>query len=94
MNSKSTKYRSELKILADVLKVIQKYWQIGPTKILYKANLSHDRLNKYLEKLISLGLIEEIEIGPKSYILTERGTEFLREFQKFEKFASAFGFLL
>lgn len=94
MNNKSTKYRSELKIFADILKVIQKHREVRPTKILYKANLSHDRLNKYLEKLKSLELIEEIEIESKSYVLTERGTEFLKEFQKFEKFASAFGFLL
>ena len=94
MNDKPARYRSELKILVDILNVIKKEKESKPTRILYKANLSHDRLNKYLEKLKSIGLIDEIEIESKTYTLTEKGREFLKEFNKFEKFASAFGFIL
>ncbi|NIO21601.1 MAG: hypothetical protein GTN76_12880 [Candidatus Aenigmarchaeota archaeon] len=94
MSFKPTKYRSELKILVDILNVIRQENEAGPTKILYKANLSYDRLVKYLEKLKSMELIVEFESKSKSYALTEMGFEFLREFRKFEKFARAFGFIL
>lgn len=94
MNNKPARYRSELKILVDILNVIKQEKESKPTRILYKANLSHDRLNKYLEKLKSIGLIDEIEIESKKYTLTEKGREFLKEFNKFEKFSSAFGFIL
>lgn len=94
MNDKTTKYRSELKILVDILNVIKQEQETKPTKILYRANLSHDRLNKYLEKLMSMGLVDEIIIESRAYMLTEKGHEFLKEFNKFAKFASAFGFIL
>ena len=94
MNDKTTKYRSELKILVDILNVIKQEKETKPTKILYRANLSHDRLNKYLEKLMSMDLVNEIIIESRAYMLTEKGHEFLKEFNKFEKFASAFGFIL
>ncbi len=76
------------------MNVIRQENEAGPTKILYKANLSYDRLVKYLEKLKSMELIVEFESKSKSYALTEMGFEFLREFRKFEKFARAFGFIL
>jgi predicted transcriptional regulator len=94
MNDKTTKYRSELKILVDILNVIKQEKETKPTKILYKANLSHDRLNKYLEKLMSMDLVDEIIIESREYMLTEKGHKFLKEFNKFEKFANAFGFIL
>ena len=96
MAFKPAKYRSEIKILADILKVIQRERKAKPTRILYKANLSYERLNKYLEKLKTARLIleEEDESGSKYYVLTQEGERFLREYEKFEKFAEAFGFLL
>ncbi|HID16792.1 TPA: hypothetical protein EYP26_00700 [Candidatus Bathyarchaeota archaeon] len=96
MGLKPAKYRSEIKILADILKVIKREARAKPTRILYKANLSYDRLNKYLERLKSAGLIQELENKSKSkyYILTQKGEEFLNEYRKFERFAEAFGFIL
>ncbi len=94
MSFKPAKYRSEIKILADILRVIRREREAKPTRILYKANLSYDRLIKYLEKLRSMGLIDELEGRSKSYVLTHKGFEFLTEFEKFEKFAEAFGFIL
>lgn len=65
----------------------------GPTKILYSANLSHDRLTQYLDELVEKELIKEA--GPdsnnRSYLLTEKGREFLREFVRIERFSEAFG---
>ncbi len=65
----------------------------GPTKILYAANLSHDRLTQYLEELVAKELIQEAEENEsnKSYLLTEKGREFLNEYKKIERFSQAFG---
>jgi predicted transcriptional regulator len=65
----------------------------GPTKILYAANLSHDRLTQYLDELIEKELIQTIEEDEtnRSYSLTEKGREFLNEYKKIERFSLAFG---
>ena len=63
-----------------------------PTRILYGANLSHDRLVKYLDELKNLGVIQESGNEDKVYSLTQKGNEFLNNFRRVESFASAFGF--
>jgi len=93
---KTSKYRSQMRIYVDIMRVIQReYNQAKPTRILYGANLSHDRLLKYLEELKTLGVIEEIVDGDdRFYKLTQKGIEFLNEFRGIERFAGAFGFVI
>jgi len=62
------------------------------THVLYKANLSHDRLTKYLSQLDESGLLESVKEGDRIlYRITERGSKFLMEFRRMEEFAEAFG---
>ena len=89
----AAKYRSQLRIYLDIMHVIQRESnEAKPTRILYGANLSHDRLVKYLEELKTLGVIQESGTDDKVYSLTQKGIEFLNNFRKVESFASAFGF--
>jgi predicted transcriptional regulator len=89
----AAKYRSQFRIYVDIMRVIQRENnEAKPTRILYGANLSHDRLVKYLEELKTLGVIQESGIDEKTYRLTQKGIEFLNNFRKVESFASAFGF--
>jgi len=89
----TAKYRSQFRIYVDIMYVIQREGnQAKPTRILYGANLSHDRLIKYLEELKTLGVIQESGSDDKTYSLTQKGIEFLNNFRKVESFASAFGF--
>jgi predicted transcriptional regulator len=92
----TTKYRSQFRIYVDIMRVIQREGnQTKPTRILYGANLSHDRLVKYLEELKTLGVIQESPLDEdKTYSLTQKGIEFLNDFRKVEDFAGAFGFKL
>jgi predicted transcriptional regulator len=94
MNRKRA-YRSKMRILADMMRAIQSEGEegAGPTKILYAANLSHDRLTQYLDELIEKELIREVnpENENRVYYLTEKGREFLREFVRIERFSEAFG---
>jgi predicted transcriptional regulator len=46
--------------------------------MLYKTNLSHGQLRKYLKTLVHMGLIEEIESPFRSYGITTRGREFMQ----------------
>jgi predicted transcriptional regulator len=90
-----SKYRSQFRIYVDVMHVIQRENnEAKPTRILYGANLSHDRLVKYLEELKTLGVIQESGIDEKTYSLTQKGIEFLNNFRKVESLASAFGFTI
>lgn len=90
-----SKYRSQLRIYVDMMRVIQREGnQAKPTRILYGANLSHDRLVRYLEELKGLGVIQETQNDEKIYGLTQKGIEFLNNFRKVESFAGAFGFTI
>ena len=91
--ARSAKYRSQFRIYVDIMRVIQREGnEARPTRIMYGANLSHDRLVKYLEELKGLGVIQESEFDEKVYGLTQKGFEFLSNFEKVEAFAGAFGF--
>jgi len=94
MTAKPAKYRSKLKIFFDMLSVVvEEGGKARPTRILYGANLSYDRLQKYLDELKKRGLLEERKEGDATfYVITERGCAFVREFKKIEAFANAFGF--
>lgn len=89
-------YRSKARIYVDILTSIMKHGgRSGPTRILYGANLSYDRLMKHLRQLIKLGLVEkEKQNGTTIYKLTDKGMAFLIEFLKMEKFAEAFGIII
>ncbi len=89
---KGRKYRSKGRIMADILRAIQEDGEAKVTHVLYKANLSHDRLTSYLSKLEDSELIESVtEEGRTLYRITRKGDEFLMEFRKMEEFAEAFG---
>jgi len=93
MSSEHKEYRSKARIYADILNSILKQGgRSGPTRILYGANLSYDRLMKHLSQLIELGLVaEENKNGESVFKLTDKGRTFVLEFVKVEKFAEAFG---
>jgi len=93
MSREHREYRSKTRIYADILNSIMKHGgKSGPTRILYGANLSYDRLMKHLSQLIGLGLVQEEKEGDEVvFKLTDKGRAFVLEFIKVEKFAEAFG---
>jgi len=55
------------------------------THIMYKANLSHRQLTKYLEFVMSNELLQEIhdpEDGTRYYDVTEKGIQFLKDYER------------
>ena len=86
------RYRSKGRIFADILRAVKESGRAKPTHILYKANLSHDRMTKYLGMLEDSQLLTKNVDGDKvEYSITEKGEQFLVEFKRMEQFADAFG---
>lgn len=84
--------RSRLKIIIDILEVVESEGSARITKILYGANMAYDRLVKYLEELERSGLIEvRKRDGVNFYQLTDKGRRLLHEYRRVERLARAFG---
>jgi Predicted transcriptional regulator len=67
--------RDKLDIMINMLEVTLE--PCKKTHILYKANLNYYQLNKYLNELLDLGLVKEIQVPYKCYVTTSKGKEFL-----------------
>jgi len=57
------------------------------TRIMYLGNLSFDLLQKYLDMLVKLGLLEIRTGGERVYVATEKGRAFLEDFNELQKHA-------
>lgn len=61
------------------------------THIMYRANLSHRQLEKYLGFLEKNGLVKQVpddDTGNRLYQVTEKGLEFLREYSHVSAFVA------
>lgn len=87
------KRRSRLDIIADMLTSIQdKGGKIKPTHLMYKANLSHNLLQSYLEELIEKNMVKEMEINHYKYlIITDKGLDLIQNLKKMKDFQDTFG---
>ena len=87
-------YRTSMQIVADHLTVTEQSGQQGikTTSLLTKANLSHSRLSRFLENLTGSGLINKIEFDNKNtFVITEKGRQYLESYAKFAGIAESFG---
>lgn len=84
--------RSALKIYLDILETVHSEGNTKPTRILYKANLSHDRLVKYIGELVTKGLLAETQDQEsRFYSLTPAGIDFYNQLKRAEAFVAGFG---
>jgi predicted transcriptional regulator len=73
--------RTRVEILASILKVASN--GALKTHIMYKANLSHRQLERYLGFLEQRGLLAQgvdEDMGNRIYRITDKGCDFLREY--------------
>ena len=68
--------RSNIEVIADMLRL----GEAGKTEIMYSANMSYFQLQKYLNFMLELGLINKVTLGnPKvTYRVTRKGLRLLR----------------
>jgi predicted transcriptional regulator len=82
--------RDKLKIYGDLLTILYEENakdKIVPTRVQMRLNVPFDRLKTYLTELTSLGLIE----AEPSFQLTEKGKEYMREYEKILDFMKRMG---
>jgi len=87
------KKRERLEVIRDILNSINKNHKMKPTRLLYSSNLSPQMFKTYINELISKGFInlEFDKKDKKSFTLTKKGTEFLKEYKVIEGFIENFG---
>jgi predicted transcriptional regulator len=76
-----SKYRSKTEIISAILtSIIESNEQTCPkTKIMYKAFLSYQQMNDYLNLL---ALKDLVKVDDKEYTITEKGKQFLSTARK------------
>ena len=87
-------YRTSMQIVGDLLTATAESGQEGikTTALISKANLPHSRLSKFLENLTGSGLINRIEFdGKNTFVITEKGRQYLESYSKFSCIAQSFG---
>lgn len=87
-------YRNSMQIMGDVLQQTSQYGQDGAnkSKLARKTNLSHSRLNQFLNNLIGSGLINNIVYeNHQTFVITPKGIQFLDEYRAFQELACSFG---
>lgn len=87
------KKRNKLEVIHDILLVInEKNGKIKPTHILYKSNLSYIMMEQYLSELLQKGFVREIKLKKgKTYEVTEKGRNYLSQYNLIKNFTESFG---
>lgn len=87
------KKRNRLEIIYDILRVIRdRNGKIKPTHILYKSNLSHQMMGEYIAELKLKQFIEELKMKKgKTYKITEKGINYLSQYNLIVDFTNSFG---
>jgi len=87
-------YRTSMQIVADMLYATEQSGQEGikTTSLLTKANLSHSRLEKFVNNLTGAGLMNKIEYDGKNvFVITPKGKQYLESYKNFSNLAGSFG---
>ncbi len=68
--------RSSIEVIADMLRL----GEAGKTEIMYSANMSYYQLQKYLNFLLQLRLIDKVTVGNPvvTYRVTRKGLRLLK----------------
>lgn len=89
-------YRTHMKIVGEILVTTRDELQDDDgatiTYLIRRANISHSRISRILNNLVSQGLLEQADSrGACRYKISQSGREFLQAYQTFSKFADDFG---
>ncbi len=72
--------------------VMKKSGEIKPTHLMYKANLSYNQMQSYLEKLVDKEFVIELEKDDRKYIgITDKGRKYAVKLKETQEFKDAFG---
>ena len=76
MMNRLERRRSSIEVIADMLRLSE----AGKTEIMYSANMSYFQLQKYLNFLLQLKLIDKVMVGNPvvTYRVTRKGLRLLK----------------
>jgi predicted transcriptional regulator len=84
--------RSKLDIIIDILNCINEKGRIKPTHLMYRSNLSHIQMKRYVSELVEKDLIKKrAEKNKTLMVITEKGRSFLAEILRMKAFQETFG---
>ena len=85
--------RNRNEIIYDILdSLVKNNGQLKPTRLLYKANMSHSQMKEYISELKDKELLVLTEEKTKQYYkLTTRGYEFFNNLRKIRDMSDALG---
>ena len=86
LEQKPTANRTRVEILANILQVASN--RTLKTHIMYRANLSHRQLEKYLSFLEANGMLEHVldEDEVTKYRVTQKGIDFLKDYERLSNY--------
>jgi predicted transcriptional regulator len=79
--------RTRIEILANILQVASN--RTLKTHIMYRANLSHRQLERYLAYLETNGMLEEVldeSDGVTKFRITQKGLDFLKDYERLSSY--------
>jgi len=82
--------RTRIEILASILNVSHN--RALKTHIMYKANLSHRQLEKYLGFLLQQGMVVKVtgeNYDATTYQVTEKGINYLKDYERLTAYLKA-----
>jgi predicted transcriptional regulator len=87
------KKRERSDIFLDMLLSIQqKGGKIKPTHLMYRANLAHNQMTKYLDELVEKNFVKKINVNHYNYLtITEMGLRFIEKMREMKEFERTFG---
>jgi len=79
--------RNRMEIISDMLRIVsKKEGKVKPTHLMYKANLSHIQMKKYLKELSESELIiEKIDKDKKVIGISKKGRDFLNSYAQMKE---------
>jgi len=85
--------RTKVQIYMDILRSVKREGGcLRKTHIVYKANLTHTRVQPYLEFLLLNDFLKEERSNNRTYFkITKKGLTFLGEANKLKEISDAFG---
>jgi predicted transcriptional regulator len=73
------KRRDKLYIIAEILEIAKE--GTLKTQVMYRANLSFTQLNEYLDRMLKLRFLENVNVDSRQlYKSTDKGLDFLRRY--------------
>ena len=76
--------RDRIDIISDILEVAKVEDGITKTRIMYKANLSHDQMKHYVRILTESNLLH-YDLHTQRFKISEKGLRFIEAYERFEK---------